>query len=411
MALFLGEIRGEVAQWSRTADLLDRFQAELKEELSGMRPEERLAELHRCRETIREELQREEWYREAFRSSAERIAAVDGPESLALAVNEAYGHAADYFGIRHSVVAVHAVCSSIMDLAVQAALYHAERLLAATGRTAPAPWSWLACGDHGRRECSLNRELSGVLCWEGMADGATAYFSTLAGMATAMLLEAGFANRDALLPSNPSWRGSLDDWRNRLASSRWVAANPAFFADLRHLHGAPGPAVALIRLIRETQLSRDNGVRTRSRRRSLRELARIVASFPAGIDLFGRFRTEKSGPYRKRFNLGLYGIEPLVSSVRLLAICRETVGTGTVDRIRELQEKERLSVDLAERLLTSWHAFLRLQIANEAAGMPAEGSRFVEIGTLSAEEQQRLKAGLEAVEQLQMVVYQTLEPA
>jgi CBS domain-containing protein len=140
-------------------------------------------------------------------------------------------------------------------------------------------------------------------------------------------------------------------------------------------------------------------------------MARIVAYHPAGFDLFGRFRTEKTGPHRKRFNLGLYGIEPLVSSVRLLAICRETAGTGTVPRIRALQEKQRLSVDLAERLLDCWHEFLRLQIMNEAAGIPAEGCRFVDLGALSPEEQQRLRAGLEAVEQLQMIVYQTLEPA
>lgn len=410
MALFLGSHYGEVAEWSRTAELLDRFQAELKAELCGLGPEERLTALRRCRDAIQEKLQEEQRFRLAFHSAAEQIAAAEGGEKLGRAVREAHGHAAAYFRRHDSVAAIHTVCTAIADLAVHAALDHAVQLLAATDRIAPAPWSWLAHGDHGRRECSLNRDLAGILCWDRITAGSASYFTTLGGMASSLLLEGGFVSRDTVLPSVPACRGSLDDWRSRLAAGRRFTADPASLADLRHLHGSPGPAVALIRMIRETQLARETGIRTRSRR-SLRDLARIVAHHPAGVDLFGRLRLEKTGPYRKRFNLGLYGIEPLISSVRLLAICRESVGTGTVERIRSLQDTGKLSVDLAERLLDAWHTFLRLQLRNEAAGVPADGCRFVDVNALPPEEQQHLKAALDTVEQLQLIVYQTLEPA
>lgn len=410
MALFLGAKKGDVAAWSSTADLIERFREQLKAESSGMESADSLAMHHRYRDEIREELQREQWYRDAFRTAAERIAAAEGPDGLRSAIDASFDHAADYFRLRRSVVAAHCVCTAAMDLAVQAALFHAERLLAAAGRTAPAPWSWLAYGDHGRRECTLNRELSGILCWDGMPEGSSGYFSTLAGMATTMLLEGGLVNRDTVLPSNPVCRGSLDEWNGRLAGGRGFASNPALLADLRHLHGAPGPAVSLVRMAKEKLLSGEE-MRPRSRRRSLHDIARMVASHPAGIDLFGRFRTEKSGPYQKRFNLGKYGIEPLINSVRLLAICRDITATGTIDRIKSLQEKERLGVDLAERLLTTYHEFLQFQLENEANGIPPEGGRFLDVGALTRDGQHRLESGLEAVEQLQMIVHQSLEHA
>jgi signal-transduction protein with cAMP-binding, CBS, and nucleotidyltransferase domain len=412
MALFLGRKTDDVRSWRRTANLLDSFRTELKGQMAGLLSDQELAELHRHREAVESELEREDRFHAAFGTATADIASADGPGRLAAALYTAFALAGDYFRARGSVVATHSLCTAFLDQAVRTSLDHAERILAAAGKEPPAPWSWLASGVHGRSECTLSRETSGLLVWEGTAGDTSGYFGTLAGIASTMLQEAGIANHDAMLPSNLLWRGGISAWQERL-SGTGAEVDPVLLADLRFLHGSPEPAATLAGLAGGTlNLQNGNGrMHAVSRRRSLLEIAKAVAEQPVGIDFFGRFRLEKSDPYRGRFDLERYATGPLVCSIRILAIRQDIAPTGTIDRIKALQEKGHLAVELAERLLQTYHEFTLLRIRGEAAGNAADACRFLDPAALSPEDHYQLKNGLETVEQLQMIVYQSLVEA
>jgi signal-transduction protein with cAMP-binding, CBS, and nucleotidyltransferase domain len=76
------------------------------------------------------------------------------------------------------------------------------------------------------------------------------------------------------------------------------------------------------------------------------------------------------------------------------------VCAGTPQRIRELLSGGKLSVDLAERLLESWHTLSELRLAHEAGLFPDPGGRsslHFDPETLSDADMERFREALETV--------------
>ena len=134
--------------------------------------------------------------------------------------------------------------------------------------------------------------------------------------------------------------------------------------------------------------------------------ARTVAEMPTGLNFFGRLRLPKSGRHQGEFDLCQYALAPLINNVRVLAINCALHETSTIARVKGLQERGHLSVDLTEKLLFAYHDFIRLKINRQlGVGCDKELACFIARQELTKDEEFRLRTGLEAVSDLEKMVY------
>jgi signal-transduction protein with cAMP-binding, CBS, and nucleotidyltransferase domain len=139
---------------------------------------------------------------------------------------------------------------------------------------------------------------------------------------------------------------------------------------------------------------------------ALRGMGKGIAEMPTGLDFFSRLRVEKSGRQRGKFDLEQFALSPLVTNVRMLAIGAGLHETGTIARIKGLQAAGHLSVELTERLLRAYHDFTRLKVGRQLAYGCEDGQgRFIDPRALTADEEERLRSGLEAVAGLEKIAY------
>lgn len=395
MPLFLGAKGEDVLTRRGTANFLARMREELYRRMALLSPGEELALLQGVEGALRREIDWEERVTAEFGRELDELDAADDAPRLAGALGRLRAMAAEHFRRRGSVPAFHLLCTAAVDRAAAAALRLALRWMEEIGPGAPSsPWCWMALGEVGRGEATGFSSCDCLLVHgaEGAEEAAT--FAGLAGRAAAILNELGLASRTGIVPSLPSWRGSMNEWRGRI-TTRAVEGDGDLeglvrLADMRLVAGDPALAAGMVNLVR-AMLSHH--------RELLRETARRTAMMQSGFDFFGRLRLERGGEHRGKFNLGLYGIEPLVANVRVLTVRFDVPETGTMERIRGLLAGARIDVDLAERLLHAWHAFGRYAV---------EEGGFVAPGELAETELDELKWGLEAVGSLQKIVHSSV---
>jgi signal-transduction protein with cAMP-binding, CBS, and nucleotidyltransferase domain len=100
----------------------------------------------------------------------------------------------------------------------------------------------------------------------------------------------------------------------------------------------------------------------------------------------------------------------MIVTIRMLAIQKNIEETGTPDRIRKLQQAGELGVDLASKLLIAYHDFLRIKLSAETAGKGNERDGFyLDREEITHDDEGCLKQGLDALFNLQRIVYQNVE--
>jgi signal-transduction protein with cAMP-binding, CBS, and nucleotidyltransferase domain len=232
-------------------------------------------------------------------------------------------------------------------------------------------------------------------------------------------------------PTDTFWHGSLGEWQNwvsreihpeKVEEHADLLALPALTAtlktrawqleerhrmlarltDLRPIRSDDVLAKQLTEFVRDV-LAPERGAET------LAQLARKIADMPVALGFFRGFRTEKQGEQKGKINIELYAIAPLTMSIRMLAIHHDIEKTGTIDRIKGLLNSGHLNVELADRLLKAYHEFFTLKIRLEAGGGgKGKNNLYLDPETLSPDDAQRLKNGLEAAVNLQKIVYQSV---
>jgi signal-transduction protein with cAMP-binding, CBS, and nucleotidyltransferase domain len=205
---------------------------------------------------------------------------------------------------------------------------------------------------------------------------------------------------EVVTPRNNQWRGSLEEWGQRLVK---VMERGKF-----------KEVVEMLRLADQTQLHGDEDAGSRFRQLSFSALAtspvavknlvsRVVA-LSNGIGMMGGLRFEKSGPNRGRFDLLENALLPLSASVSALALLKRLETLTAPLRVRELLWRRDLNVDMAERLLQAWHALHELRLTRESCLQPDwtnESSLYVNIEEMHDSEQNLLRGSLETVGAIQ----------
>lgn len=398
MALFLGAKGTDILSLRTVADLVAGIDDRLGKDFATLPPGAEVPLL----EELHARLQAERSFEEEFdRTFSAALAAIDDEAvDLFTAREDLASLIRSHFERRKSVVAFIELCGSMRRNLVRRILQQVEAWMEEHGFGAPpGRYCWFSLGCSGRGEGSLYCDCESVFVFEELEQG-NPYFRVFGRKSEEALLPLGLHTRQTATPAHPGWQGSIAEWRQRFNEAMAAQRNSdeiavlTELADLSLVYGDESLAEEMLNLVRG-MLS--------FYREALRPIARHVSEMHTGLDFFGRLRLEKSGSCRGMFNLEQYALQPLVGNVRVLSLNHGITATCTIDRIKEVMERGSLTVELAERLLLGFHTLMSHKITVES---PAGGQGCLDVERLSQREQRLLKDSLEALVNLQRLVYQ-----
>jgi len=427
MAIFLGAKGGDILALRATTELVNTLKAKLGEKMAYLLADEELELLRGVQEMLGEELAFEDGYVAEFTGALSELERAADAATLSDLHHRFHRLAADYFKRRGSVVALHSLCNSYQDGLVRKALLLAEQVLALDGMgRPPVPYCWLAAGSAGRLEQTFCIDPSYVLIYGDTPDDA-GYFEKFVYQVLAFLERIGLVKNGGTATVMKSlWHGSRTEWRSEIVAAPVAEERERLDelmrrADLRLIYGAEALAEEMIGIVwgmldfhqgklRETSKSMAMTSRIRDTVSfplpALRELGKGIPEMPAGLDFFRRLRVERRGRHRGEFDLEQFALAPLVTNVRMLASSCALHETSTINRIKGLQDRGHLSVELTDRLLRAYHDFTCLKVAQQLkTGCENEHTCFINPKDLTENEEQRLRNGLDTVSGLAKIAY------
>ncbi len=416
---------GNVLSSRMTKKLFDEVSEDIFREFRKLPADEGWELLMQVRNTLEQEITTEQRFQSEFKALQEDLLRSATPVELAQLHKRLVGVVTAFFSRRESVSALHALCTTVLDMTVGQALRIAEDELKAEGLEASYAYAWLVLGATGRREATFSMQLESLLVHEPGEDAA-AYCARVATRGTAILAQCGIEGSErGIMPDLPAWCASLEEWEVRLEelcrrSGRRVGVSarsglrlgdffsrkanlstPLFeLADLRVAagnHELGGELLHLVRVVAQRHPA------------CIMEAAQTVSSLPAPFNFFGKYRVERSGPHRGRVDLNRWACFPLIAMVRLQAVTGGVVQTGTLERIKLLLRQGALDVALGQRLLMAGGLIFRLKTQLEAREQAGVGDGvWLSPESLTPQEDRALREALESVSTLQKVIHSSL---
>jgi signal-transduction protein with cAMP-binding, CBS, and nucleotidyltransferase domain len=238
---------------------------------------------------------------------------------------------------------------------------------------------------------------------ENAQDG-NKWFLELGEEISAILDKLGIIGPGGMKPLGPAKIASVEDWHKRIAT---LAVKPGAFGeiaricDLRTMAGESEMAQELLTLACDALRSDQSG---------LQAALRTVSTISVGFNFFGRLKLEKKGGHRGEFNLIQSTLTPMVLTIRILAIRAGILATSTPERIRLLLEAGELGVTQTAKLLRAYYDFIKIKVLLEIDGKGGERFGFYfEPDEMAHDQELSLKQGLDALSNLQRIVYQSVE--
>lgn len=276
----------------------------------------------------------------------------------------------------------------------------------------PCNFSWLGLGSEGRREQTLFTDQDNAIIFEDYpTDNNHEYFRRLSERIVQGLNECGIPLcKGDVMATNPKFFGSLSEWKERTAS--WIKKNTDLseselmdtyvFLDFRSIHGDQGL---------ETELKKHTNVLVSEYPFFLKTLAESIVSIPVPIGFFKNFIVEKTGKYKDRLNIKLYGLVPLITCAKILAFKQGFMETNTLERIEGLEKSRIISSDHKEALEQAFETFLTLKIKNNLADIDQgkDFGSYVDPKDFSTRQKQLLKEAFWAVSELQKKTKEALK--
>lgn len=309
-----------------------------------------------------------------------------------------------------SVPMVHEFCTSARDAIAERALELARRELYFSGMYCDVPLSLLSVGSDGRREQSLFTDQdylflygSGEKETSQSDDQITDYFGMLGSVFATKLEEAGIAKcSGGIMPVNDVWRGSLQQWRERLSSTfrfekiDWEkhVLNLIALMDARFVSGDRALGLGFGPLVRS--MARDNF-------QALQNMARVVSAMRLPKGFLRRFVVEAEGPYKGEFNLKVLAWMPLIMCVRLLAVNFGIEETSTLERIRRLRSVDYFSEKMEAELTDAYHLLTGHRILQQIKRLKRiiDDDCYINPYELQNREREELWKAIDAIEELQ----------
>jgi CBS domain-containing protein len=428
MAIFPGAKGGDILTWRGISQLIAELRAKSAERMSGLLHDESIGFLKALDERLATEIAFEEDFSAEFSKVLTALAVTQFEDNLATFLPSFSRLAEQHFRKRGSVVALHTLCNTYGDELLRKSLSRVEEWLVREGTgLPPVPYCLLAEGSIGRSEQTFCIDPAFFLIHGDLSASGSVYFETFIYRFLAFMESIGLiSNGGKANGAKTVWIGNRTQWRAEFTEELVKQERNRFFelvqrADLRFIGGDSRLAEEMINIVwgmldfRQEELRETTKSVARESLASaalsfplpgLRGMGKRIAEMPTGLDFFGRLRMAKSGRHQGEFDLCQYALTPLITNVRVLAINGALHETSTIARIKGLQERGHLSVDLTEKLLFAYHDFTRLKLSRQlSGGCDKESACFIARQALTEDEELRLRTGLEAVADLEKIVY------
>ncbi len=267
----------------------------------------------------------------------------------------------------------------------------------------PMPFCWLALGSQGRKEEVFPGDQQIALVHPDAEPNQRTlmyeYYRSFSHKAVSQLRTCGYpVNEQQILPSNPRWcqpwsvwRDYLDDWLRKADPSKIAACK--VFLDFRAVFGDGSIADSL----------RDYAVCTAMNQPIfLRLLANDCLSRWPRVSFFRDRVVEDGGEHSKSLDLKIRVLTPFVDFARLMALRHGIRETGTIDRLRLLEEQGHLPQDLCVEAREAFEFHVQLTLVNRLKMVEAgtQPDTYVRPSALTDRERRTLKEAFGVIDRM-----------
>jgi CBS domain-containing protein len=308
-----------------------------------------------------------------------------------------------------SVPALHESCTDYRDILAGKALELVNEEMAASGLMQPQiPFALISMGSDGREEQTLITDQDYLIVYgDGGGEEADSYFTLFSENLVERLVEVGFKKCTGdIMPSNPTWRGSMSQWKKKLLSIvRYEYEDYAknlmdliVLSDARHVAGNKELAEELVHLIRGLEKDYFH---------ALWGMAKAATEMKLALGFLKRIWTEGAGEHKGEFNLKLLAWAPLVMNIRIISINQGIPATSTLERIELLKKEGSFSVSMANGLKEAYHILTRYRILQQIKVIKGiqKDSHYINPYLLPTEEREQMRQAIMRIEDLQKVIH------
>lgn len=308
-----------------------------------------------------------------------------------------------------SVPALHRNCTEYRDILAGRTVELVVAEMESSGHKSPGiPYALISMGSDGREEQTLITDQDYLVVYaDGGGESADEWFRAFSELLVERLVEVGFKKCTGdIMPSNPTWRGSISQWRKKLlAIVRYEYEDYAknlmdliVLSDARYVAGDSALANELVALIRG--LEQDYF-------QVLWGMAKAATEMRLALGFLKRIWTEGSGEHKGEFNLKLLAWAPLVMNVRILSINQGIPATSTMRRIELLQREGSISRSMAAGLSDAYMVLTKHRILQQIKVVKGiqTSSYYLNPYQLPGEERERIRQALLRIEDLQKVIH------
>ncbi len=308
-----------------------------------------------------------------------------------------------------SVRTLHRNCTEYRDILAGKAIELVEREIREAGHgVPPCSYALISMGSDGREEQTLITDQDYLLVYGSESDDSVdRFFAAFAQLLVDRLEETGFKKCTGdIMPSNPTWRGSLKQWNRRLlAIVRYEFDDYAknlmdliVLSDARYVAGDKVLADSLIANIRGLQ---------QEYFQVLWGMAKAATEMKLALGFLKRIWTEGSGNHKGEFNLKLLAWAPLVMNIRILAINRGIRATSTIQRIEQLVVDKSISPSMAQGLKDAYNILTKHRILLQIKVIKGiqDDSYYLNPYLLPADEREQIRHAMVRIEELQKMIH------
>jgi len=342
-------------------------------------------------------------------SLLQRISATDDCRELGSIHAELNRIEMDRFLKIPSVPALHKCCTDYRDALAARAMVIVAAEMAAMGSPPPdLPCTLISMGSDGREEQTLITDQDYLIVYgDGGGEEADDWFRRFSEQLVERLVEVGFKKCSGdIMPSNPTWRGSVTQWRKKLiAIVRYEYEDYGknlmdliVLSDARYVAGDRHLADELVELIRGLEKDYFH---------VLWGMAKAATEMKLALGFLKRIWTEGSGEHKGEFNLKLLAWAPLVMNVRIISINQGIPSTSTLARIETLKKEGSFSESMSAGLIDAYHILTRYRILLQIKVIKGiqNDAYYLNPYQLPADEREKIRQALLKIEDLQKVIH------
>ena len=308
-----------------------------------------------------------------------------------------------------SVPVLHESCTEYRDILAGKALDLVTEEMNTSGLKQPQiPFALISMGSDGREEQTLITDQDYLIVYgDGGGKEADKYFTSFSELLVERLVEVGFKKCTGdIMPSNPTWRGSLSQWKKKLlAIVRYEYEDYAknlmdliVLSDARYVAGDRELAKELVELIRGLEKEYFH---------ALWGMAKAATEMKLALGFLKRIWTEGSGEHKGEFNLKLLAWAPLVMNIRIISINQGIPATSTLERIELLKKEGSFSASMADGLKDAYLILTRYRILQQIKVIKGiqKDSHYINPYLLPADEREHMRQSIIRIEDLQKVIH------